>query len=109
VITLQIADPSSRQRGRPTETRPQISDSNIPTGSNIWWQVLQGCSIPRLTVSRKVTSTFDTVAKHRLDENFIATMIRYSSIEELLETPFSMLFLSYQKKIIASSCNHFFP
>jgi hypothetical protein len=63
VITLQIADPSSRQRVRPTETRPQISDSNTPTGSNIWSQVLQGCSIPRhtdrLTVSRKVTSTFD--------------------------------------------------
>jgi hypothetical protein len=58
-----IADSSSRQRGRPTETRPQISDSNIPTGSNIWSQAPQGCSIPRhsdwLTVSRKVTSTFD--------------------------------------------------
>jgi hypothetical protein len=61
VITLQIADPSSHQRGRPTDTRPQISDSNIPTGSNIWSQVPQGCSIPRhadlLTVSRKVTPT----------------------------------------------------
>jgi hypothetical protein len=47
VIILQIADPSSRQRGRPTETRQKISDSNIPTGSNIWSQVPQGCSIPR--------------------------------------------------------------
>jgi hypothetical protein len=60
VITLQIADPSSHQRGRPTDTRPQISDSNIPTGSNIWLQVPQGCSISRrtywLTVSSKVTS-----------------------------------------------------
>jgi hypothetical protein len=46
-IALQIADPSSRQRGRPTETRLQISDSNIPTGSNIWAQVSQGCSIAR--------------------------------------------------------------
>jgi hypothetical protein len=48
-------------RGRPTDTRPQISDSNIPIGSNIWSQVPQGCSIPRhidwLTVSRKVIST----------------------------------------------------
>jgi hypothetical protein len=51
VITLQIADPSSRRRGRPTETRPQISDSNIPTGSNIWSQAPQGCSIPRNTSS----------------------------------------------------------
>jgi hypothetical protein len=33
---LQIEDPSSRQRGRPTETMPQILDSNIPAGSNIW-------------------------------------------------------------------------
>jgi hypothetical protein len=64
VITLQIADPSSRQRGRPIDVRPQISD-NIPTGNNIWSQVPQGYSIPRhtdwltdwLTVSRKVTST----------------------------------------------------
>jgi hypothetical protein len=49
VITLQIADSSSRQRGRPMDTRPQISDSNIPTGSNIWSQVPQGCSIARHT------------------------------------------------------------
>jgi hypothetical protein len=49
VITLQTADQPSRQRGRPTETRPQISDSNIPTGSNIWSQVPRGCSIPRHT------------------------------------------------------------
>jgi hypothetical protein len=64
VITLQIADPSSRQRGRPPETRPQTSDSNIPTGSNIWSQVPQGYSIPRhtdwLTVTRKVTSPQQT-------------------------------------------------
>jgi hypothetical protein len=26
-----------------------FSDSNIPTGSNIWSQVPQGCSIPRHT------------------------------------------------------------
>jgi hypothetical protein len=62
VIALQTADPSSRQRERPTETRPQIPDSNIPTGSNIWSQVPQGCSIPRrtdwLTVTRKVTLTW---------------------------------------------------
>jgi hypothetical protein len=35
MIALQIADPSSRQRRRPIETRPQISDGNIPAGSNI--------------------------------------------------------------------------
>jgi hypothetical protein len=62
MIALQIADPSSRQRGRPTETRPQISDSNLPTGINICSKV-KGCSIPRHTdwptVSRKVTSNFE--------------------------------------------------
>jgi hypothetical protein len=36
---LKIADPSSRQRGCPTETRQQLSDSNLQTGSNIWLQV----------------------------------------------------------------------
>jgi hypothetical protein len=41
--------PSSRQRERPIDKRPQISDSNIPTGNNIWSQVPQGCSIPRHT------------------------------------------------------------
>jgi hypothetical protein len=61
VIALQIADPSSRQRGRPIDTRLHISDSNIPTGNNILSQVPQGCPIPRhtnwLTFSHKVTST----------------------------------------------------
>jgi hypothetical protein len=66
VITLQIADPSSRQRGRPTETRPQISDSNIPTevisgrkshkGAR-YQDILTDWLTDRLTVSRKVTST----------------------------------------------------
>jgi hypothetical protein len=68
VITLQSADSSSRQRGRPTQTGPLISDSNIPTGNTIWSQVPQGYSITRhagwmttrhvgwMTVSLKVTS-----------------------------------------------------
>jgi hypothetical protein len=64
MIALRISDPPSRQRGRPTETRPQISDSHIPIGSNIWSQVPQGCSTPRhtdwLTVNRKVTSPHPT-------------------------------------------------
>jgi hypothetical protein len=49
MITLQIANQSSRQRGYPIDARPQISDSNIQTGNNIWSQVPQGCSIPRHT------------------------------------------------------------
>jgi hypothetical protein len=51
VITLQTADPSSRQ------IQDRKFQTNIPTGNNIWSQVTQGCSIPRHTVSRKVTST----------------------------------------------------
>jgi hypothetical protein len=51
----------SSGRAHPIETRPQISDSNIPTGSNIWSRVPQGCSISRHTdlpnISRKVTSS----------------------------------------------------
>jgi hypothetical protein len=43
------ADPSSRQIGHPKDTRPQISDSNIPIGDNILSQVSHGYSIPRHT------------------------------------------------------------
>jgi hypothetical protein len=39
----------TRQGGRPIDTRPQISDSNIPTGSNIWSQIPKGYSIRRHT------------------------------------------------------------
>jgi hypothetical protein len=60
VIALQIADPSCRQRGRSTETRLQLSDSNVLAGSNLVTSSRVG-STPRhtdwLTVSRKVTST----------------------------------------------------
>jgi hypothetical protein len=58
--TMQIADPSSHQRGHPTETRPEISDSNLPTGSNIWsqvpeWARHQNVLTDRPTVSHKAT------------------------------------------------------
>jgi hypothetical protein len=61
VIVLLTADPSSRQRGRPTDTRPQLSDINFQTGSNIWSQIPEMTHsdwlTDWLTVSRKVTST----------------------------------------------------
>jgi hypothetical protein len=47
VITLQIADPSSHQRGRPTETGKQIPDPNSWKGSNIWSNVHKVRSKPR--------------------------------------------------------------
>jgi hypothetical protein len=87
VITLQIADLSSRQRGRLPEMRPQISDSNTPKGSNIWSQVPQGCSIPRhtdwLSVSRKVTSTSTSTVEWKLCEQAIERqpLLEISSLE----------------------------
>jgi hypothetical protein len=32
-VVMTIADPFSRQRGRPIDAGPQISDINIPTGN----------------------------------------------------------------------------
>jgi hypothetical protein len=34
-----MTDPTSRQRGRPTKTRQQISENSFRTESNIWSQV----------------------------------------------------------------------
>jgi hypothetical protein len=34
-----MRDPTSRQRGRPTETRQQLSDNTLRTESNIYSQV----------------------------------------------------------------------
>jgi hypothetical protein len=34
-----MTDPTSRQRGRPTETRQQLSEKNLGAKSNIWSQV----------------------------------------------------------------------
>jgi hypothetical protein len=47
----QETDPTSRQRGRPTETREQISDR-----INIWSQVPQDTETYWLNASRNVTS-----------------------------------------------------
>jgi hypothetical protein len=34
-----MTDPTSRQRGRPTETGQQLSENKLRTESNIWSQV----------------------------------------------------------------------
>jgi hypothetical protein len=59
-MAVQTADSSSLQKGRPTETRTQLSDSNLPTESNIWsqfpeWARHQDMLTDWPTVSRKVT------------------------------------------------------
>jgi hypothetical protein len=73
-----MTDPTSRQRGRPTETRQQISDNNGQTESNIWSQVPEWARhldiLTKLTVSRNVTSTsnldtLEEVAFHCRDQN----------------------------------------
>jgi hypothetical protein len=38
ISSVQMTDPTSRQRGRTTETRPQPSERNVRTGSSIWSQ-----------------------------------------------------------------------
>jgi hypothetical protein len=61
VITLQIADSSSRQRGSPTDTRQQLSQNNLRTESNICSQIPVSARyldiMTDLTVSCNVTST----------------------------------------------------
>jgi hypothetical protein len=57
-----MTDPTSRQRGRRTETRQQRSENNHRTQNNIWSQVLEWARhldilTDWLTVSCKVTST----------------------------------------------------
>jgi hypothetical protein len=57
---LKSIDPTSRQRGRPTSTKPKISKKQIENGKN-WSWVPDGCLIPRRTglqtVGRKITLT----------------------------------------------------
>jgi hypothetical protein len=61
-IELQRTDPASRQRGRPTETRQQISDPNtekeaISGQTSTKWARHQDILTDWLTDSRKVTLT----------------------------------------------------
>jgi hypothetical protein len=53
-----MRDPTSRQRGRSTKTKHQLSGNNIRTESNIWPQVPEWARLLDITtVSRNVTST----------------------------------------------------
>jgi hypothetical protein len=61
VIALQITDPSSRQRGCPTSTSPQLSKNNQREKGKNWSRVSDRCLTPRrtgrLTVGRNITLT----------------------------------------------------
>jgi hypothetical protein len=61
VIALQSTDPSSRQRGHPTPTNPQLSKNDQREKGKNWSRVPDGCLTPRrtgrLTVGRNVTLT----------------------------------------------------
>jgi hypothetical protein len=64
-----MTDPTSRQRGRLTETRHQLSDKNLRTESNIWsevpeWARYLDILTDWLTVSCNVASTSTVPKKH---------------------------------------------
>jgi hypothetical protein len=67
---LKTTDPTSRQRGRPTSTNPQLSKSILREKGEKWSRVPDGCLTPRrtgrLTVGRNVTSTSTLTAYLRL-------------------------------------------
>jgi hypothetical protein len=44
-----MTDPTSRQRGLPTETRKQLSDRNLQTGNNVLSQAHSGLGTKTLT------------------------------------------------------------
>jgi hypothetical protein len=59
---LKSTDPTSRQRGRPTSTNPQLSRNNQREKGKNWSRFPDGCLTPRqtgrLTVDRNITLTF---------------------------------------------------
>jgi hypothetical protein len=68
VVALQIADPSSRQRGRPTETRPQLSfrQEVISGHESHKGARYRDILTDRSTVSRKVNSTSTSTFRRRV-------------------------------------------
>jgi hypothetical protein len=58
---LKTTDPTSRQRGHPTSTNPQLSKNNQREKGKNWSRVPDGCLAPgqfgQLTVGRNVTLT----------------------------------------------------
>jgi hypothetical protein len=76
-VLLTVADPSSRQRGRPTSTKPQTSDSNKILVLGPRWGLTPGLT-GRLTVGRSVSLALtsrkwthleprDSIPRQRLD------------------------------------------
>jgi hypothetical protein len=58
---LKTTDPTSRQRGRPTSTNPQLSKNNEKEKRRSWSLVPDGCltsrQIDRLTIGYNITLT----------------------------------------------------
>jgi hypothetical protein len=58
---LKTTDPTSRQRGRPTSTNPQLSKNTWREKGKNWSRVADGCLTPRktspLTVGHSITLT----------------------------------------------------
>jgi hypothetical protein len=89
----QMTDPTSRQRGRPTETRQQLWENNLRTESNIWSQVPRVDSISwhtdwltdRPTVNSNVIST-SNVSIEPLPSNCVGLQIQAYKL--IFVTPF---------------------
>jgi predicted ABC-class ATPase len=69
-----MTDPTSHQRGHPTETRQQLSENNLLTESNIWSQVWEWARYLHiltdwLTVSCNVAST--SVLKKKREREYL--------------------------------------
>jgi hypothetical protein len=56
-MLTEVSDPSSRQTGRPTSTKPELSKSNKNLVLGLWWG-LRPRQTGRLTVGRNVTLTW---------------------------------------------------
>jgi hypothetical protein len=51
-VNTDTTDPTYRQRGRPAETRQQLSENNLRTESNIWSQAPEWARHPDILTGR---------------------------------------------------------
>jgi hypothetical protein len=76
---LKTTDPTSRQRGRPTSTNPQLYKNNKREKGKNWSRVPDGCLTPRrtclLTVSRNITLTLTLTSRSELPYSVLAELL----------------------------------
>jgi hypothetical protein len=102
VIALQITDPSSRQRGRPTSTNPQLSKNTQREKGKNWLRVPDGCLTSRptggLTVSHNITSTLTTESTEWYNERRLGKM--WKGEDKVFLKYYPNICLKQQSKII---------